>query len=89
MGEPVTSSPSNAKASGWSFLPKRLTSQAENVPRRIDVAIVNRPAIFATPFPAGEVRNGSSRMEGISQDILVAFTGFKPSVWKAPSALAL
>jgi hypothetical protein len=30
---------------------KRLTSQAENVPPGIDVAIVNRTAIVASPFP--------------------------------------
>jgi hypothetical protein len=35
---------------GASFC-KRLTSQAENVPRSIDAAIVNRTAIVASPFP--------------------------------------
>jgi hypothetical protein len=29
------------------------------------------------------------RLRGIGQEIPVASTGFKPSVWKAPSALAL
>jgi hypothetical protein len=38
---------------GTSFC-KRLTSQAENVPRSIDVAIAHRTAIIASPFPCFE-----------------------------------
>jgi hypothetical protein len=70
----VTSSPSNAKASGWSFFLQAPDVQAENIPRSSDVAIVNRTAIVASPLPYFEAlrpfRAADAFATGLSAEVL-------------------